>query len=365
MTTLVQVLREPRLLAAASLQDWEGLLLSARAARLSAALGPLATAAGVLDKIPPAPRAWLAAERTRCDFVQRQVRNEIAAIRRALGETPFPIILLKGSAYIAAELPCAPGRFLSDVDLMVPREALDEVERRLRDAGWTFDDLDDYDQRYYRDWSHELPPLTSRVRGIELDVHHNISPPVSRLKVDATRLIADAVALGDAPWPYRGLFVLAPPDMVLHSATHLFFNDELRGGLRDVFDLHRLCEHFASVESHFYPDLVARAEALGLDAPLWFALTHVRHFFGTQVPEATLAALSRRRGPISRVTWQLTRWRLDPEHQGGVADRIALRGLILRSHWMRMPPGLLVRHAWHKAAAGTSAGLAGMFTRNE
>ena len=32
------------------------------------------------------------------------------------------------------------------------------------------------------------------------------------------------------------MFVLDGPDMLLHNAVHLFMNDDLRGGLRDVVD---------------------------------------------------------------------------------------------------------------------------------
>ena len=55
-----------------------------------------------------------------------------------------------------------------------------------------------------------------------------------------------------APEEYgRQVSVLSPVDMLLHNAVHLFMNDELRGGLRDVVDFRDLFEHFAERDAGF------------------------------------------------------------------------------------------------------------------
>jgi hypothetical protein len=41
----------------------------------------------------------------------------------------------------------------------VPRASLDAAERALVGAVWQMEALDPYDERYYRKWSHELPPM--------------------------------------------------------------------------------------------------------------------------------------------------------------------------------------------------------------
>ena len=75
-----------------------------------------------------------------------------------------------------------------------------------------------------------------------------------------------AIAVGHvAPqWPVEGesrLRVLAPVDMVLHSATHLFCNEDVGNGLRDLVDLDSLLRDFA-LEPRFWPGLTARAAEL-------------------------------------------------------------------------------------------------------
>ena len=53
--------------------------------------------------------------------------------------------------------------------------------------------------------------------------------------------------------------VLAPADMLIHNAIHLFMNDELRGGLRDVVDFRDLFRHFVDTHADFEQRLLRRA----------------------------------------------------------------------------------------------------------
>ena len=83
-----------------------------------------------------------------------------------------------------------------------------------------------YDQRYYRQWMHELPPLQHLDRGTSLDVHHTILPPTADSRIDARKLWEHIV---DVPG-FEGVHVLCRADMVLHSATHLFHEGEWENG---------------------------------------------------------------------------------------------------------------------------------------
>ena len=88
------------------------------------------------------------------------------------------VVLLKGAAYIALGLPLAEGRRIADIDILTEKQNLRAAERELIFYGWAKTKTDDYDQRYYREWMHEIPPLQHRQRGTVVDVHHNILPPI-------------------------------------------------------------------------------------------------------------------------------------------------------------------------------------------
>src|SRR3546814_20834261 len=75
-----------------------------------------------------------------------------------------------------AELPSARGRLFSDIDFMVPRARIEEVEHRLLDAGWEPAAAAEYDQLYYRRWNHPIPPLTNLRRHTRLALHHTPVP---------------------------------------------------------------------------------------------------------------------------------------------------------------------------------------------
>ena len=54
------------------------------------------------------------------------------------------------------------------------------AEAALMLDGWASGHRSAYDQRYYRTWMHELPPMQHIQRGTVLDVHHAIAPLMPR-----------------------------------------------------------------------------------------------------------------------------------------------------------------------------------------
>jgi hypothetical protein len=112
-----------------------------------------------------------------------------------------------------------------------------------------------------------------------LAVRHAILPTTARLKPDSAKLLAAAQpAACDPRWR-----VLAPVDMVQHSATHLFCNEDVGNGLRDLADLDSLLREFVQ-ESGFCPWLTARAAELDLARPLYYALRYVVPILDTPLP---------------------------------------------------------------------------------
>jgi hypothetical protein len=345
---LVDVLRAPSSMGRLSLQQWDLLLQQALAANLTATLYYLAGEHGLLEQLPGLARRHLewagAVARRHGDGVRWEV-NRIGA---ALAPIGVPLLLLKGAAYVMAELPAARGRLFSDVDILVPREDIDLVESTLMLAGWVGMQHDAYDQRYYRVWMHEIPPMQHMHRASMIDVHHAILPLTARVRPDPAKLRGAAVALPDAP----SLQVLAPVDMVLHSATHLFYDGEFDKGLRDLLDLHRLLIHFGGVDG-FWQQLPGRAFELELGRPLFYALRYCAQLLHTPVPPAVTAALARaapNRAMLALMDALFARALLPPHASCNTVASGAARFLLyIRGNWLRMPPLLLARHLFHKA----------------
>ena len=365
---LLSVLRAPHSVLALDGALWDRLIREARCSHLSGHLARLIDQAGLMDRVPAGPRQHLLSAQRLVAQQLCSVQREIGHIARALcpatghDHDPDPdrpdsgtagFALLKGAAYVAAGLPLAQGRLFGDVDILVPERRLTAVESALLLQGWRSDKLDPYDQRYYRDWMHELPPMSHGLRGTAIDVHHSLLPRTARTALNMPALFARwRPVLAAVPGQQAAVFVLPPTDMLLHSATHLFHEGEFDHALRDLVDLDSMLRHFGQHEPGFWTALVPRAVQLGLSRPLFYALRYTGRLLATPVPQAVLdGLLPAAPSPLTLramdACWaQVLRPRLQAP---GPAHRLARTALYLRSHWLRMPTGLLLRHLLRKA----------------
>lgn len=343
---LLAALRDPLHAAGLGVEEWDLLLRVARQTRLLGRLAVVMDEMGLVSQLPAGVQDHFTAARVFVNWRQRAARWEINRLLAVLQDSDMPLVLLKGSAYILAGLPPARGRLLSDVDLLVPVASLDSIEQTLLGSGWKSVKLEEYDQRYYRTWMHELPPLRHSERGFEVDIHHTISPLTSRLNPDPEKLFRDSIALADGR-----LRVLQPVDMVLHSAVHLFYDGELINGLRDLVDLVDMFAHFGA-RAGFWDELIVRANEQGLQRPLFYAMRYAQQLLGADIPASALAAIGTGAPPrfILRLMDRLIAWVMVPDHPDFPLRRTAVAQWLLyvRSHWLRMPPGLLLKHLARK-----------------
>ncbi len=363
---LCWVLAEPARAAQLSLQQWTSLLTVAHAERLLASLAYRLTG---FDSPPGAARVLDRARRS-AEVERTQALWEAEMARRALAGIDAPVILLKGTAYVAAGLTAGQGRLIGDLDILVPRDRLDAVEAALLAAGWEWVKADAYDDAYYRQHMHELPPLIHRERDRMIDVHHTILPPTARHgRVDAATLIAAARPLttrhpseswdpqeSRAPdsqggpnlrWGDGALKTLAPEDMIIHAVAHLFADGDLSGGLRNLWDIDRLLREFQT-QPDFWQRLLDRARHHSLTPQVSRALRLAHHLYETPVDK--YLAYEGRKGDIFHTARLLAR------NGWGQDTRKALRfAFYLRSHWIRMPPLMLARHLWVKWRKGHDA----------
>lgn len=345
--SLEQFLGPPERWRTLDLAAWDGLLREARRAEVLPRLAVLLAESGGWESVPAQVQEHLVAAQVVAAKHAVTMRWELTCIARALADLDAPVVLLKGAAYLAAGLPPARGRTSSDVDLLVPKTHRDAAEAALVAHGWRSVKLHPYDQRYYRQWMHELPPLEHEVRCTVVDLHHTILPETSRLHPDADKLLAASQPLPDSP--YR---VLAPEDMVLHSAAHLLQDDDFSGGVRGLLDLDDLLRHYGPDE-RFWDRLVPRARELDLQRPLFYALRFTRRFLQTPIPQVVLADAAADGPPWPVGPWmdRLAARAVQPRdvESLGLATATARWLLYVRGHWLRMPPLRLASHLTHKA----------------
>ncbi|RYD98794.1 MAG: hypothetical protein EOP61_15160 [Sphingomonadales bacterium] len=322
---LARTLRDPATAATLSSPEWTALFAVARAEQL---IGTLATRVQGLP-MPEEARLIVRDAIASADQGRTAALWEAEMARRALGD--IPLVLLKGTAFAAAGLEAGRGRSIGDLDILVPRDLIEEAETRLLAAGWEWVKPDPYDDEYYRRWMHELPPLIHRERDRIIDVHHTILPLTARITPDPRAILDDAWPLANG-WRHP-----SPNDMLCHAAAHLFADGDLAGGMRNLWDIRCLVEQFGT------EGLEARAEHHGLAGEMTRAIRLTQALYGPESLAGSAGGWGDRlylRRLTARDGW------------GRQTRKLTRLAFYIRSHWLRMPPVMLVRHLWTKWRKG-------------
>lgn len=328
--TLIDLLAERRDAASLAPRDWDGVIGVARAEAM------LATLACRLESadLPPHVASLFADQRAAAKVATAQALWEAEMARRSLDPAGVEFVLLKGTAYAAAQLSCASGRQIGDLDILVPWHDIGRAENLALIDGWEWVKQDAYDDAYYRDHMHELPPLIHKDRDRMIDVHHTILPRTHRVTPDALALVGDAIR---TPGGFR---VLNPADMVCHCAAHLIADGDLQGGLRNLWDFHSLVRDFSAGGPGFWDQLDKRAAMHGLGAAVHRAARLARDIYGARLPAGwdrhDPTDIWFRRRLLARDDW------------GSATHFVLQQAFYIRSHWLRMPPLMLARHLWTK-----------------
>lgn len=311
-------------------RDWDSVISVARAEAMLATLAHRLAGAD----LPPTVAALFADQRAAAKVAEAQSLWEAEMARRALAGQKIEFVLLKGTAYAAAGLSCGEGRQIGDLDILVLGSDIGRAENELLEAGWEWVKSDPYDDAYYREHMHELPPLIHKARDRMIDVHHTILPRTHRVTPDALALVSDAVITED------GFSVLCPTDMACHCAAHLLADGDLQGGLRNLWDFHCLTRDFAAADPGFWGKLDARAGMHGLRHPVHRAARLARDVYGLVLPAEWDG-----RDPAD--AW-FERRLLARDEWGHASNFPLQQAFYIRSHWLRMPPLMLGRHLWTK-----------------
>ena len=345
---LFEVMRFPEKIHELDVRGWEMLLRQARQERLLAKLYYHLQQSDYLSKAPEAAHlhlhsAWKIAEKH-----EQSVRWEVDRVLYALRDIDMEIILLKGAAYLMSGRSCAPGRLYTDVDILISKDRLPQAEKALMIHGWIQEELDEYDQHYYRKWTHEIPPLRHRRRNTLLDVHHSITPNIFRYQISYDDLRPNSIEVAPR------VRVLSNEDMLLHVIVHLVNEEDFSSGYRDLLDIAVLISDFSDADG-FWERLLQRAEDIGFELPLYYGLTLVKYYKLQKIDFVVMRRLEKRLGLIK---WPLRKWvsRLLIKVTFPKDRQCLLSGLLLtqwmlyvRGHYLRMPLYLLVPHLLRKS----------------
>ncbi len=345
--TFLKLITQPKSFKNAdfSNEHWQELLTLARANNLLAKFAFIVNAH--MEHIPQRVRNHLDSAARLASTHAQSVVHEIAEIYKVAKQVD--ITILKGGAYLIHDLPNARGRMLSDLDVLVAKSKLKQLEINCLMNGWIRTESEEYNDRYYRQWMHEIPPLTHLKRGTVVDIHHNILPLTNRQCPNPEAFIFE-----DIQHPRLGAIrTLSKTDLFIHSATHLFSESEFHNGLRDLIDLFQMAEHFQNENPNFINDTYKRSQALGLETYVYLALMCIDEC----LPIANRDGLLRTKltSPFSKTKEALLAkvfiivFKPSAKIRPTVKYHIACFFLYCRGHGLRMPMRLLIPHLAKKS----------------
>ncbi|NVK54060.1 MAG: nucleotidyltransferase family protein [Alteromonadaceae bacterium] len=284
----------------------------------------------------------------------RQVKIQLKKLSLLFTAHQIEFVMLKGAAYVAAETPNSYGRLMSDLDICVRYKDLSGTELALRNAAWQIKELDDYDEKFYRQWSHEIPPYKHPFDGVSLDVHHTLFPPVADKSININQLFVEAQC-GLSGVKYPGVEWL-----VFHSAIHLIANEDAENGLRDLTDIYLLLTQYQQT-FNFERLSVLFCES-GFVTEFRLLQQLLLEYFAYQLPSGKIDTEGLNSLWFNLRFWAV-RWAICPasEYIAGSHQRIPRMFNYIVGYSCKMPILLLMRHLGYKSARSLIKFLFGEF----
>ncbi|MCB4436275.1 nucleotidyltransferase family protein [Alteromonas sp. McT4-15] len=315
---------------------WSSFIKILRFERLLALFAFKSEEHGLLDTFPSVVRGHLENARIMANRQADHLKYEVSLLSSSIQAVTPQCLYLKGAAYCLADLSVAKGRLFSDIDVLVPKNCLEKVEKSLLFKGWMSKPINDYDERYYREWAHEIPPLVQSRRGTVVDIHHNLVPPISGKAPDINAFLAQTMEV-------NGVTVLKPHAMLVHSCIHLIFNETFKQAHRDLYDIASLIADFGNDD--FWDEAIGLAKETGFYRELFLACRYSSKKLGFPLPSKLTQDIPYTAHKLFVLDSFMNK-ALSPHHPlCDVKGRnIASFMAWVRGHWCKMPLMLLIYH---------------------
>nr|WP_252729390.1 nucleotidyltransferase family protein [Aliiglaciecola lipolytica] len=339
---LYQILLNPSRGLNLALTDWQNVIFILREGKLLASLYHAAKRDGCYDAYPHFVKRHLYSAYVYANRQAQQIFFEANEFRLLLEQVGITAVFLKGAGYTLRNSLNSYGRVCSDIDVLVNKNDLTAAEAHVKKNRWQSETLNDYDEKYYRDWAHEIPPLIHINRATVVDMHHNLYPPISGRAINIKKFISSRQKM------QSGCFVLEPATTVMHSIIHMFANEDSSSWMRDLYDIILLIKENESVE--FWKVLMESSQQTDFDFEFEFVccIKALQHYSNLNIPTDVVSYIN-----DYRLT-KLQRWLIQnailpsiaPEHSLVMSSKIKWAKTIVyfRGHWIKMPFAVLCKH---------------------
>lgn len=323
-----------------SLEVWQDTIFVLREAKLLASLYHAAKRNGCYNEYPDFAKRHLFSAQVYAARQAQQIRFESAELLRLFEQIKVEAIFLKGAGYTLRDSLNSQGRVCSDIDVLVKKTDLSKAESHLKANRWQSEQLNDYDEKYYREWAHEVPPLFQINRATVLDMHHNVYLPISGRSPNIDLFLSATQAT------QNGCLVFSPATSIMHSIIHLFTNEDSSSWLRDLLDITLLIQEYDSPA--LWQEIIDLGQQTDFQFEVYSCFKALEHYSDLALPEIAQQFMQCYL-PSKGQTWLLKHAILPAfaiEHSSVLTRKIRWAKTIVyyRGHWMKMPLGVLAKH---------------------
>ncbi len=194
-------------------------------------------------------------------------------------------VLLKGAALALAVYPQRTDRWFVDLDILVPRNEVDEACTRMEAAGYRLLQ-GGRDPLFYE--KYHLHRMMIGPQGSVVEIHWDLTIPGSVYRHDVAGLFSRAQPhlLGQ-----QSVLCAGTVDQILHGVYQNIADGFL--DLRRVVDLVLLVRTMVPADWDY---LVAQAQKTGMSRALWLTLHNMKQISGVDAPSGVMPALAPGRG---------------------------------------------------------------------
>ncbi|WP_143871017.1 nucleotidyltransferase domain-containing protein [Catenovulum sediminis] len=342
---LSTLLTEPQKIVLAQL-DWQEIIHILRECGLLGCAFYVLNRNQLLEQVPTFAFKHLHSGKAYADRQKAQVHFESRIINDVLTQEGIQPIFLKGAGYALRGTLNSQGRVFSDIDALVSKEELKKAQQVLFNNGWCSKQLSEYDNKYYIQWAHELPPMHHSHRGTTIDLHHNIIPLVSG-RAPNFSVLKNEIQIID------GYAVLSPHGMFLHSLVHLLINEDFKNGYRDMLDLYWMATEFEQQQQDFWQNLLQLATETSFAKELYLTLALLNMLFGKQFGRQIQPQLANKFDTKNNRFWikKVYQYVLQPNHSkiGYSFKTYRHFAAYIKGHMAKMPIKILIPHLIHQS----------------
>lgn len=283
--------------------DWENLIAATADEFLLPVLRRRLIEIGI--PIPPRLEEFLAAVEEMNEERNAQILDDARAIAESLNAIGIEPAFLKGAAYLVEGIYPLSGRYLCDLDLLIPESRLADAAAVLERQGYQADTHDEM-ASFRHHWPQLQRPSTADDAGsTPVELHRWFGHGVARRLLSGDEVFRDARRL-----EWRGVRIRIPsPEhlvthLILHSQIHHCYSERIWTPVRAMRDLAVLSQHFAGrLDWNAVSD---RFRTQGHEPSLQLHLLQTHRTLGLECPMAIRARFTVRARLIRR--WLLYYW---------------------------------------------------------